>query len=208
MREEEHKSLFLKWLEEHGSSVMKAWQSLPKFEGKASVATWFYRVALHTAMNWHRKEKPRRLRQQPSITATMIARLVESGQMQWSDTLSDCFPDKSIHEDWKSVTLMQLLTDTAGAPLYFPSEVMRKRELNSQESALERREAVLNMIAQKPLYTPGTKYVYSCVGFTIAAAMAEKVTDTNWEQLVRREVFEPLDLTSAGFGPPRVVMKN
>ena len=77
----------MNWLGEHGSSVMKvaraytltsdecqdlaqeillqAWRSLPKFEGKASPATWFYRVALHTAMNWHRKDKPRRSRQQP-----------------------------------------------------------------------------------------------------------------------------------------------
>ena len=77
----------MNWLGEHGSSVMKvaraytltsdecqdlaqeillqAWRSLPNFEGKASPATWFYRVALHTAMNWHRKDKPRRSRQQP-----------------------------------------------------------------------------------------------------------------------------------------------
>ena len=75
-------ALFMTWLGEHGSSVMKvaraytltseecqdlaqeillqAWRSLPNFAGKASAATWFYRVALHTAMNWHRKEKPRR----------------------------------------------------------------------------------------------------------------------------------------------------
>src|SRR3989442_5942112 len=74
------------WLEEHGASVMKvaraytltseecqdlaqeillhAWRSLPKFEGKANPATWFYRVALHTAMNWHRKDQLRRSRQQ------------------------------------------------------------------------------------------------------------------------------------------------
>jgi RNA polymerase sigma-70 factor (ECF subfamily) len=45
--------------------LLQAWQSLPKFEGKASAATWFYRVALQTAMNWHRKDKPRRSRQQP-----------------------------------------------------------------------------------------------------------------------------------------------
>ena len=36
-----------------------------------------------------------------SITATMIARLVEAGQMQWTDTLGEVFPDASIHEDWK-----------------------------------------------------------------------------------------------------------
>ena len=87
MLDEDQKSLFMNWLGEHGSSVMKvaraytltsdecqdlaqeillqAWRSLPKFEGKASPATWFYRVALHTAMNWQRKDKPQRARQQP-----------------------------------------------------------------------------------------------------------------------------------------------
>jgi RNA polymerase sigma-70 factor (ECF subfamily) len=85
--DEDHKSLFMNWLGEHGASVLKvaraytltsedcqdlaqeillqAWRSLPKFEGRASAATWFYRVALHTAMNWHRKDRPRRASQQP-----------------------------------------------------------------------------------------------------------------------------------------------
>ncbi len=95
MLDEDQKSLFMKWLGEHGSSVMKvaraytltsdecqdlaqeillqAWRSLPKFEGKASPATWFYRVALHTAMNWHRKDKPRRSRQQPLLEVQVLA---------------------------------------------------------------------------------------------------------------------------------------
>jgi len=83
------------WLREHGSSVMKvaraytltneecqdlaqeillqAWRSLSKFEGKASAATWFYRVALHTAMNWHRKDRPRRASQQPLLEVQTLA---------------------------------------------------------------------------------------------------------------------------------------
>ncbi|MEM8913007.1 MAG: RNA polymerase sigma factor [Planctomycetota bacterium] len=89
MLRDDRKSLFLLWLEDHGASVMKvaraytmtdeecqdlaqeillqAWRSLPRFEGKASPATWFYRVALHTAMNWHRRDAPRRSRQQPLL---------------------------------------------------------------------------------------------------------------------------------------------
>ncbi len=95
MLDEDQKSLFTNWLGEHGSSVMKvaraytltsdecqdlaqeillqAWRSLPKFEGKASAATWFYRVALHTAMNWQRKDKPRRSRQQPLLEVQVLA---------------------------------------------------------------------------------------------------------------------------------------
>jgi len=82
------------WLGEHGSSVMKvaraytlssaecqdlaqeillqAWRSLPNFEGKASPATWFYRVALQTAMNWHKKDTPRRSRQQPLVEVHVL----------------------------------------------------------------------------------------------------------------------------------------
>ena len=63
-----------------------------------------------------------------SITATMIARLVESGRMKWSDSIGECFPLSSIHEDWKAVTLRQLLTDTAGrrtSPLWWHSNGLR-----------------------------------------------------------------------------------
>jgi CubicO group peptidase (beta-lactamase class C family) len=62
---------------------------------------------------------------------------------------------------------------------------------------------VLNVIAGKPAYPPGKKHEYSNVGYSIAGAMAEKVTGTTWEDLVKREVFEPLKLTGAGFGPPK-----
>ena len=79
----------MNWLDDHAASVMKvaraytltseesqdlaqeillqAWRSVSRFEGRASAATWFYRVALHTAMNWRRKDKPRRIRQKPLL---------------------------------------------------------------------------------------------------------------------------------------------
>lgn len=137
-----------------------------------------------------------------SITATMIARLVESGRMDWSDTVGEAFPEAAVHEDWKPVTLWRLLTDTAGAPRSFPEEVRRNRPPLGPESTWARREAVLNIIADEPANSPGERYVYSNVGYTIAAAMAEQATGDNWEDLVQREVFEPLQLTDAGFGPP------
>ncbi|MEZ6070924.1 MAG: RNA polymerase sigma factor [Pirellulales bacterium] len=89
MHDDDHKALFLNWLDGHSSSVMKvaraytltseecqdlaqeillqAWRSLPSFSGEATATTWFYRVALHTAMNWHRKDQSRRSRQQPLL---------------------------------------------------------------------------------------------------------------------------------------------
>lgn len=138
-----------------------------------------------------------------SVTATMIARLVESGQMQWSDTVGNCFPDVVMHDDWKTVTMRQLLTHTAGARPNFPLSVAIKWPKSDLECTEARREAVLDVIAKKPTYPPGEKHAYSNVGYTIAGAMAEKVTGETWENLVKREVFEPLVLTGAGFGPPK-----
>jgi CubicO group peptidase (beta-lactamase class C family) len=138
-----------------------------------------------------------------SITATMIARLVESGRMKWSDSIGEYFPEASTHEDWKPVTLKQLLTDSAGAPANFPREVWGKRPPLGPECTRARREAILGVIATKPANPPGKNYVYSNVGFTIAGAMAEKATGATWEDLVKREVFEPQKLNGAGFGPPK-----
>lgn len=138
-----------------------------------------------------------------SITATMIARLVESGQMKWSDTVGARFADASIHEEWKPVTLQQLLTHTAGAPANFSKWVMLKYPEFNLEWTKERRKAVLEVLAKKPAYPPGEKHVYSNVGYTIAGAIAESATGVGWEDLVKREVFAPLGLTEAGFGPPK-----
>ena len=89
MPSDDQQSVFTTWLSEHSAAVMKvaraytltsdecqdlaqeillqAWRSLPSFEGKSSAATWFYRVALQTAMNWQRKDRPRRSLQQPLL---------------------------------------------------------------------------------------------------------------------------------------------
>jgi len=143
-----------------------------------------------------------------SITATMIARLIESGQMQWSDTIGERFPDASIDDDWKPVTLRQLLTHTAGAPQNFTLRVRRIRPALGPECTKERRKAVMDVMARKPVRRPGKKYAYSNVGYTIAGAMAEAATGVSWEDLVKREVFDPLELTGAGFGPPKSSSKT
>jgi RNA polymerase sigma-70 factor (ECF subfamily) len=38
----------------------QVWQSIPNFRSESAVATWLYRVALHSAMAWTRREKRHR----------------------------------------------------------------------------------------------------------------------------------------------------
>jgi CubicO group peptidase (beta-lactamase class C family) len=136
------------------------------------------------------------------VTATMIGRLIEAGQMDWDDTVAEFFPDDDIHPSWKSVTLKQLLTDTAGAPENFPNPDLDRRLKPGPQCTQARRTAVLGVLAKEPSYPPGQQNVYSNVGYTIVGAMAEARTGVTFEQLIEREVFSPLKLNSAGFGPP------
>lgn len=131
MFDDGHKSIFTKWLEEHSSSVWKvaraytltndecqdlaqeillqAWRSFAKFEGKASVSTWFYRVALHTAMNWHRKDRPRRAKQQPFlITQDLVLQDANCAeQMEQRETVNLLY--QAIHQLPKSDSALVLL---------------------------------------------------------------------------------------------------
>jgi CubicO group peptidase (beta-lactamase class C family) len=58
------------------------------------------------------------------------------------------------------------------------------------------------VLVSKPVSAPGTEYLYSNAGFAIAGHMAEVLTKKAWEDLTREELFEPLGMTSAGFGAP------
>ncbi len=131
MIDEGRKSTFTTWLEEHGSAVIKvaraytltkeecqdlaqeillqAWQSLSNFKGNSSPATWFYRVALHTAMNWHRKDRPRRVRQQPLLEVQALATEgTGSGeQIQHRETVDHLY--KAIHQLPRSDAAIVLL---------------------------------------------------------------------------------------------------
>ena len=140
-----------------------------------------------------------------SITATMIVRLIEAEQLQWAETVGERFPEASRSTRTGSLSRSeQLLTHTSGAPANFSFKVLRKAALSlALECTRERRDAVLDVMAKKPKHAPGQKYAYSNVGYTIAAAMAEQSTGISWEDLVKREVFEPLELAEAGFGPPK-----
>jgi RNA polymerase sigma-70 factor, ECF subfamily len=129
--DQDHKTLFTTWLSEHGSSVVKVaraytltsedcqdlaqeillqvWRSLPQFEGRASAATWFYRVALNTAMNWHRKDTPRRSRQQPLVEMQALATegSQTAEQVQHRDTVEQLY--KAIHRLPKADAALVLL---------------------------------------------------------------------------------------------------
>ncbi|WP_424984088.1 serine hydrolase domain-containing protein [Maritalea sp. S77] len=141
-----------------------------------------------------------------SITATMIGRLADQGKLNLSDSITDLWPEQAENFDpaWRTVTMSQLLHHTSGAKTNFGLKVLANRDFENQaELDSARQDAVLSILQKAPETTPGTNFEYSNVGYTIAGQLAVQRAGKSWEQLVREEVFEPLKLTSAGFGPPQ-----
>ena len=138
-----------------------------------------------------------------SFTATMIARLVEQGRLDWQMSVGDVFADVTdVHPDWQNVTLYQLMTHTSGADANFSLFVHAQSPAPGLERMAARERAVANVIETAPAKTPGRQFAYSNVGYTVAGVMAEKVTGQPWEALMKQELLRPLGLNSAGFGAP------
>ena len=134
-----------------------------------------------------------------AMTATMIGSLVEAGKLSWRSTFKDIFPESAdqFHPQFQTATLSHLLTHRAGLPHDGPWW-----NLPGQTTTQARHALMTSMLQNAPLTKPGSTYAYSNVGYALAGLMAEQVTGESWESLMRTRLFEPLEMSSAGFGTP------
>jgi CubicO group peptidase (beta-lactamase class C family) len=140
-----------------------------------------------------------------SMTATMIATLVEEKKLGWTTTVGEVFPELAdgMKPAWKSVTIEQLLTHRSGAPGGLDAGGLWGRLWKREGSPTEQRMTLVRGVLERDPEAPaGTKFIYSNAGFAIAGAMAEKITGKAWEDLMRERLLGPLGMTSAGFGAP------
>lgn len=136
-----------------------------------------------------------------SMTATMIAALVEDDVLSFETTIGDIYGETA-HESWRGVTLEQLLTHRSGAPSNFGLVAMLRPDPSSLDGIARQRQARVDDIIGAPRPGQTGEYRYSNVGFTIAGAMAEKAAGAPWETLVTEHVFTPLGITPT-FGAPK-----
>jgi CubicO group peptidase (beta-lactamase class C family) len=137
-----------------------------------------------------------------AMTATLIAVLIEKKKLGWDSTVGGVLPDLKgkVHADYLGVTLRQLLAHEGGV---VPNVLWWAAP--QDESTRAQRSALLPVILKDaPADKPGTKYRYSNASYVVAAAMAEAAADRSWEDLMTAELFKPLGMASAGFGPPGV----
>jgi len=151
--------------------------------------------AVTTQDRWHLGSNTK------AMTAALYARLVEQGRASWGVRLADLFPDLSVDPAWSEITVEHLFGHRAGI---VDAQVMPVWMIQAWAGAevSPLRTGLAQTVLGAPPPGPVGAFAYSNVGFVIAGAAIERITGDPWETSIRREVFEPLGMASAGFGAP------
>jgi CubicO group peptidase (beta-lactamase class C family) len=137
-----------------------------------------------------------------AMTALLVAQMIEIGGLAYATPLSEIFPEFVAEKTTAAarLTVERLLAHTAGLP--------RNADWKKYESAgspAEGRRALLkDVLAGEIASSTERIYTYSNVGYILLGAILEQKTGCDWEALMRKSIFTPLGMSSAGFGPPGV----
>jgi len=134
-----------------------------------------------------------------TFTATLAALMVEEGKLKWDTTIRDVFPVLKMRAEYENTNLLQLLSHRAGLPKSFVADLDSRRSYTPTAGRL----VYLSQLVQtKPINPPGTAIFYSNAGYILAGVMMEMISGMEFTDLMSEKIFRPLNLTTAGYGPP------
>lgn len=124
------------------------------------------------------------------FTAAAIMKLQMQGKLKTSDSLALFFDDVPV--DKRGITLRQLLSHTAGL-IDFTGE---------DYGPMERDDAVRKALGEPLRFLPGTDYAYSNAGYSVLAAVIERVSGEGYEDFLYENLFAPAGITVTGYRRP------
>ncbi|MEQ8627117.1 serine hydrolase domain-containing protein [Ekhidna sp.] len=137
-----------------------------------------------------------------TFTSVAILKLAEEGKLLLSDSVIKFLPDVPHH--WRPLTIHQLLSHTSG--LIHSWDILEDSTLMFQKSSLTN---TLAWYHEKPLlFEPGTSFSYSGVGYLILAAIIESITSTEYDQHLKEQIFDPLDMRDTGGSDPEEIIQK
>lgn len=139
-----------------------------------------------------------------SMTATLVARLVEARLVSWDDTVGATLGahTPALQEAYRGVTFRHLLSHRSGLPGNLSTPELLQFARVNPDPRTERQAYAQKALALAPKGPAGATFEYANNGYVVAGAMIEARLGAPWETLIRTHVFQPLGMTSAGFGAP------
>ena len=125
-------------------------------------------------------------------TATSIMILVERGKVRLSDPVSNYIPELK-GENREKITIEHLLTHRSG---YAPDFDLRERWTGYDE-------AIKHLISEPLRSAPGTRFVYSDIGFIALGEVISRVSGMTLDQFAQKNIFAPLRMNHTSFAPNR-----
>ncbi len=123
--------------------------------------------------------------------ATSLMLLSERGQIKFSEKVSHYIPSFGVNGK-SDVTIEQLLLHRSGLIADNPLE----------DYAGGPAEGLKTVYALTTAYPPGTKFVYSDVGYIVLGELVRVVSGRPLDRFAREEIFEPLGMKETGYLPP------
>ncbi len=136
------------------------------------------------------------------FTAMAILILEEQGKLKVGDPIHKYIADSP--DAWADVTIHHLLTHTSGIPSFTGMPEYRRDMM-----LLQSINQMLARFKDKPLkFAPGEKFKYSNSGYLLLGAIIEKASNVSYEEFLRAEICDPLELNDTGYDRFRTVLKH
>jgi len=124
-------------------------------------------------------------------TTTAVMQLVQRGEVRLNEPVTK-YISEFADNGKDDITVRNLLTHFSGL-----------REDFDLDPPWQGREAGLRLaFAEKPVYPPGSRFLYSDTNFIVLGALVEHVSGNTLDQYCNRRIFGPLRMAHTGFLPP------
>ncbi len=132
-----------------------------------------------------------------AMTASVLARLVDAGKLRWDDPVTKYLPAFRMHDPWvtREMQVKDLLVHSSGLP-EGGGDLMLWPEPNHYTRA----DIIAGLAHIKPAYSFRSGYAYDNLLYVVAGEVAAAAGGASYEELMRREVFQPLGLSRCRVG--------
>ncbi len=137
-----------------------------------------------------------------AFTGVAIMQLVEAGKLNLSSPVSTYLSD--LPQNWKAVTIQQLLSHTSGIPDI----------VDEEESVLiaATEEDAMKKVLQLPLdFNPGEKFSYNQTNYLLLGRIIDTLSGMFFQEFITKEQLQKAGMTktiNAGFGATKDVIPH
>jgi CubicO group peptidase (beta-lactamase class C family) len=133
----------------------------------------------------------------PLATALAVADLISSGRLCQNTYLKDVLPAAS-GTDKARISMDMLLRHRSGLPAHRPYF----KSLPGPVPGMAAQKLLRRLVLAEPLeYAPGSKEVYSDLGFILLAWVVETLSGLRLDTFVNKRIFAPLNINDLFFNP-------